>query len=213
MTPGIFKEDLKVDVMLITEAHGGYAYDERNWIEPGITPQEEKKHTYLNDPIKTHHIYEVRSLLSSLEKDINWYLTDLIKCYVYKTEKKLDNFNIASEHCFENYLKNELVEISPSITVIFGGRVLKFLKKKSILRNRAGNFFNFTSKEIDANLKRFSAEEKIDVPIFIALPFPSQNAADAWSKAKYAFNEKFGISNEGENSVARLMKEAKYKVA
>ena len=215
MLPAIYKKSGEIDVMLITESHGGAVYKNNSsyrWLNNEKTPKE----GYFD--AGTFHAYEIRKILLSLDElKLNWYLTDVVKCYVAKIGKNLD---IAAKHCFKNYLLVEIKKYKPKIIVIFGWKSYTlfkgFIKKDKDVKDTLKNFsdgFKIMGNEMTDKLEKLEKKEKLKTPVYLFFPFPSQSAANSWSELKTRIEKQHGTEKDNNHHpVSYLLKEIKNRI-
>jgi hypothetical protein len=122
---------------------------------------------YLQQELTKYHQSEMKKLLLILnKKNINWVFTDLVKCFVWQSNKDgLDggrNFQTAISHC-SVYLEQQIDFLKPKLILSLGGRVSSFL---GIKHPKHGMIYNKRSCKI------------------LHSTFPSRNTADLWIKNK-----------------------------
>jgi thiol-disulfide isomerase/thioredoxin len=143
-----------IDVLLVLEGHGGghaWLPEKEQNFENSVKQMEK---WYRDVPkFETYHQKCVHSLLKKLdENNIRWFLTDLIKCYIFKKDK--ENKDRAAGNCIK-YLERQIKMLNPRVIVMFGN----FVQQQMWLHKIYG--------EKDRNR-------------FLNSPFPSALNADKW---------------------------------
>lgn len=171
---GGFGEEKKgVDVFIILDSHGGG----RKWpeIKPSLEEMNEKlKIYYLKEDPNSFHQMEMRKIIQELEqKKISWYVSDLVKCFVKNKKIKnpdKDNRKIAEDHCFDNYLKKQILLLQPKIILMLGGKVIRIIERNILQKNKIkhGNYLLGKNEFISTH--------------FLYSLFPAQWTADIWIK-------------------------------
>lgn len=160
-----------IDVLVITEAHGG---GRQNLFREQKSLRKEVEVIggyYLNDRIQKFHQYEMRRFFNWL--DLNkktWIFADLIRCFVWQgvdRQNKLvgkENIQKAIKHC-RAYLDEEISFLKPRLIICLGRKV-------------AREYFG-----IEDDLKH-SSIYKIKLKglncTILWSYFPSRNTADIW---------------------------------
>lgn len=175
LLPGFSSEkvDIPLDVLVVSEAHGGGGED--NFCKQRELDYEvsEMCNYYTMLPDKTFHQQQLRHLLKHLNNiPLLWVFTDLIKCFVWHgSDKKrgLDgslNKRTAIGHC-RSYLEKQIAALQPRIVVGLGGTVSKYFGLK-----RPSHASVQTISIVGCNFN------------YIHSMFPAQWTADQWVKNK-----------------------------
>jgi len=197
-----YEDSDDVDIFLILETYGGG--ESWNWHQDDLDDRwiqfsdgersmeqcaSDLKRYYLEKNIDSYHQKIIRDLISEIQTDYTYFVSDLVKCYIDKE----DNYNIdkASEHCGD-LLKQQIEDLSPNLLVSFGTHAKKFIGQQyqSIPRTHQ----NFK----DMNGLRISNLDNEDFKLII-YPFPSASNADLFEKFgglygyRYDGNEQKGL--------------------
>jgi len=156
-------EELKVpvDVLIVAEGHGGgnehWSDNPRGQFDVALNFYDysiSKERTFFN--------LEVCRMMKRLDElEINWFFTDMMKCFVsFNAPKRKDNnFCLALQEC-RKHLVRQVDMLKPKVIVCLGNLVSK----------NFGEFFEGQQDILDR---------------MIPCKFPSQMAANSWVKDQY----------------------------
>jgi len=180
-----YEEGDDVDVFFILESYGGgeswdwhQNYQDERWIQFGECERSLKgcsndlKRYYLEKKIDSYHQKVLRDLIDEIKTDYTYFVSDLIKCYIDKSDK--NNINQASEHC-GNLLKQQIDDLSPRLLVSFGARAKSFIRRE--YQNIPRSYQNFK----DMNGLKISNLDNEPFKCIIS-PFPSASNADMFEE-------------------------------
>jgi uracil-DNA glycosylase family 4 len=148
----------------------------REW-ESGVSLGEASKQLrgyYLCDPPNSFHQMELRKILKWLDdRNLRWYVTDLVKCYVHNDT---NNREKAEEECYA-FLSKQIAQLRPRKVVMFGKTVLDMLDRKGLTHfDREGR----KQRSSSIHGKVFEGSGMLGGATTIFSIFPSQWTADVW---------------------------------
>lgn len=168
-----YKESDDVDIFLILESYGGgKSWDwhqndkDDRWIKFGKGKRSLKKCSsdlkryYLEKKIDSYHQKIIRDLISEIQTEYTYFISDLVKCYVDN-----DKIKQASEHC-EDLLKQQIDDLSPRLLVSFG------VPAKSFIGREYQNIPKTSQNFSDMEGLTISNSDQGGIKVIIS-PFPS----------------------------------------
>lgn len=122
----------RVDCLIVSESIGNLKYHIAKI--KGKEPWKFLKDYYMKDKLETFNQQEIRKLLKAiLRKGLNFYFTDVVKCFVKKGDD--ENFELAVDYCTK-YLKKQLEVLKPKIVILLGRKAEKAVFQKIFNRNK-----------------------------------------------------------------------------